>query len=454
MTVPLPHGWTLVPDDDTRWSADGTCLYGGSPWRLLRLTGSGTALARNLLGGSPVDDVAAAALARRLTDAGLAHPVPPPGGSVDAVEVVVPAYGRATELGECLAAVGSRHPVLVVDDGTSDPRLIAEVAAGHGARLHRLDTNGGPAAARNAGLATTTAPVVAFVDSDVTVDAATLTRLAHDLADPSVGAVAPRIVPAGDATSLLARYAAVASPLDLGPRPASVRPHRRVPYVPSTVLVVRRSALDAVGGFDERLRYGEDVDLVWRLADAGWAVRYDPSCIARHREPVSWPAWARRRFHYGASAGPLARRHGSRLAGPAPAALAAPWSVRHAMAGVLPSDVAADVSRRARVEAVHGLLRWAGPVLAPPALGAALLRRSSAAAAVAIGAAAAAGLMTVAQRDGGFPAPGLALPAAVDGLAYGAGVWWGALRARTAVPLLPRREREGDVSSSPSPAYP
>jgi mycofactocin system glycosyltransferase len=446
VTVPLPQGWTVVADRATRWSADGTCVYGGSPWRMLRLTGEGAALTRRLLAGATVDDVASAAMARRLTDSGLAHPVPPAGAAVDPVDVVVPAYGRPAELDDCLATLGRVHPVVVVDDASPDPTRVAAVAGNHAARLHRLDTNQGPAAARNAGAATTAAPVIAFVDSDVTVDADTLTDLARHLLDPTVGAVAPRIVPVTEPTTALARFAEAASPLDLGGQPATVRPHLRVAYVPSTVLLVRRAVFDAVGGFDEALRYGEDVDLVWRLVDAGWTVRYDPTCIARHHEPTRWSVWTRRRFHYGASAGPLAVRHGSRLSGPAPAALVAPLTIRRSMRDVLPPDVARDLSAVAAKAALSGLARWAGPLLAPPLLGAAAVCRSLPLAAAAAGMAATAGAVDVAQRTGRMPSPRLMPAAALDGLAYGTGVWWGALRARTSAPLLPRTGGP-DVSS-------
>ena len=49
----------------------------------------------------------------------------------------------------------------------------------------------------------------------------------------------------------------------------------RVAYVPTAALLVRRAALG--DGFDESLRNGEDVDLVWRLIEAGWRVRYEPA---------------------------------------------------------------------------------------------------------------------------------------------------------------------------------
>src|SRR5213078_1049870 len=71
----------------------------------------------------------------------------------------------------------------------------------------------------------------------------------------------------------------------------------------------RREALCEVDGFDEALRYGEDVDLVWRLAGAGWRVQYVPQVVATHPSRASLPAWAEQRIRYGSSAAPLTRRH-------------------------------------------------------------------------------------------------------------------------------------------------
>ena len=288
-------------------------LTGGTPARLLRLSGTGLAALCELRAGT-VRTPAGAVLARRLFDAGLAHPVPPPVAD-QALTVVVPAHDRADLLAECLRALGTRFPVLVVDDASADPDAIAKVVAEHGARLVRREANGGPAAARNTGLALLDSDLVAFVDSDAEPSAEDLARVAAHLADPAVAAAAPRIVPTtrcvrrsethrtpmSDATRFRARCA-----LDLGERPARVAPFTRVSYVPSTVLVVRRSAVD---GFTETLRYGEDVDLIWRLHAAGHRVRYDPSVRVGHHEPTTWPALLARRYRYGTSAGPLSQRH-------------------------------------------------------------------------------------------------------------------------------------------------
>src|SRR5438445_722427 len=82
-------------------------------------------------------------------------------------------------------------------------------------------------------------------------------------------AAAPRVRARDAGRGLLGVIAAHWSPLDLGARPGPVAPTKRVTYVPSTVIVVGRQAFLDNDGFDESLRYGEDVDLVWRLASGG-----------------------------------------------------------------------------------------------------------------------------------------------------------------------------------------
>ena len=132
-------------------------------------------------------------------------------------------------------------------------------------------------------------------------------------ADPELALVAPRVrsAPGGSA---LARYEERGSPLDLGPHPSLVGPDRRIAYLPAAALLARRDALLELGGFDESMRFGEDVDLVWRLLDAGRRVRYAPSREVLHRPRPSVAGFARQRAGYGGSAPELVRRHGSAAA--------------------------------------------------------------------------------------------------------------------------------------------
>src|SRR5215467_11708486 len=217
---PVPAGMRLRPDPGLVILAGGSVLAGGSPLRLLRLAPRGAALARGWWDGAPVPArPAAQALARRLVDAGLAHPDPaggPPGPGPGDVTVVIPVRDRPAELAGCLAGLDGMR-VIVVDDGSADHAAVAAAAAAAGARCLRRDRSGGTGAARNTGLAAVRTPLVAFVDSDCVPRPGWLTQLLPHFADPAVGAVAPRIMAHEPGRGWLARYEEAASALDMGP---------------------------------------------------------------------------------------------------------------------------------------------------------------------------------------------------------------------------------------------
>ena len=91
-------------------------------------------------------------------------------------------------------------------------------------------------------------------------------------------------------------------------------PYGRVAYVPSAAMICRRSAILAVGGFDESLAAGEDVDLCWRLLDSGSRLRYEPVAMVSHEHRSRLREWLARRVFYGTAAAPLSRRHPDKTA--------------------------------------------------------------------------------------------------------------------------------------------
>jgi mycofactocin system glycosyltransferase len=408
--------------------------------------------------GAPVADrPRARLLARRLLDAGLFHPQPPPGGPpAEDVTVVVPVKDRADALRACLAGLGRLSPVVVVDDGSDRPQEVAAVATSAGARYVHRAVNGGPGAARNTGVRACETPLLAFVDSDCVPSAGWLAGLLPHFADPVVGAVAPRIV-ALDSHGALAAYEGVRSPLDMGSREASARPDGAVPYVPSAALVVRREALGS--GFDEALRLGEDVDLIWRVVDAGWIVRYVPSITVAHAHRVRPVAWLRRRVAYNTAAAELAGRHPGTLF----YASASRWSLLGWVAAAAgqpltafgATTLAVAMLRRrltprvshsgplaARI-VIRGVLRdgesLAGAARGPwlPLLLGASVRlprlRTALLAAFLVPPA----VDWVARRPR-LGIMGYILLRGVDDVARGVGLWAGCLRAKTLTPLLPR----------------
>ena len=348
---------------------------------------------------------------------------------------------------------------MVVDDASRHASVTRDICARHGARFVGLTANVGPGAARNAGLAVTETSVVAFVDSDCLPPDGWLEPLLVHFEDPLVAAVAPRIVPAApDGSAVVARYEAVRSSLDRGSQAGAVRSGTRVPFVPSAVFVVRTEVVDGHQLFDPRLRGGEDVDLEWRLSDAGWDVRYEPGSVVAHDGATTIGSFLGRRYSYGTSAGPLARRHGEAMA----PVQTSGWSLAVWVLGLLrrpglamaaqaasilllaqrlrglvrdPVAVATKIAgggtARAAVPVLGGVARVWSPLLVTGLM----FRRTRRLAALA--------LLVPALRDRNEqpgrldPARYVALHVA-DDVAYGAGVWAGCVKERTAVALIPR----------------
>ena len=482
---PAPAGFGLVLDPGVRrLDQGGRVLVGGSPLRILRLAPAGAALLDRWVAGTPVaESLAQRRLARRLLDAGIAHPRPPqPDVTLghDEVVAIVPVLGapeglRATLRGLADAGCGQ---IVVVDDGSTAPEAtwLDERAAEVGGVCVHAERNGGPAAARQLGLAHAQRPLVLFVDADaVAPDRDGLTRLRAHLADPAVVAVAPRIVArlGQDPPSALERFEAAHLPLDLGGAEARVVPRTTVAYVPTAALLVRRDALEAVGGFDVALRYGEDVDLIWRLVDAGGVVRYEPAVQLGHEPRPTWRSWLSQRFRYGTAAAPLHRRH----PGQVPPLAVSGWSlaawvlaglgwplaglaVAAGSAAALPRKLAGSVPdpRREALRLAgwgHGHAgRWVARAVTrtwwPFALVAALgSRRARRAVVAAVAVPALADWWSRRAQIGLDPVRYVALRLA-DDVAYGAGVWAGCVRHRTVGPLVadltswPGRRGAGD----------
>ncbi len=465
--APIPIGFGVELDPDAR-RLDGATLFGGSPARIMRLTAAGQQVMEQLRRDGTVRTGAAGMLARRLTDANAAHPRPPQLTAAPEVTVIIPVKDRAAELGQCLTTLGGRYPVVVVDDGSLDPDGVAAVARAHHATLVVRRVNGGPAAARNSGFAVARTDLVAFVDSDCLPPSRWIEQLAAHLADPLVAAAAPRIV-VHDEADPGGRFITANGSLDLGGRAARVVPASRVSYVPTAAIVMRRSALVEIGRgggpFDETMRVGEDVDLIWRLHNAGWRVRYVPDVRVVHQGARTWTGLLGRRFFYGTSAALLAQRHPEAMT---PLALH-PWSALTVAALLGRRPVEAAVAFTYSVLSVHrsltrvqvpprGVVRAMGTAVYQtwlglgryttqffaPLLVAALVKpgggprrqrwgRRLALVSLLLGRP----VTTWQEQQPNLDLVRFTLGRLADDISYGAGVWAGAARNRTGVPLRP-----------------
>ena len=371
-----------VLDRRARRFDGGRLVLGGEPVRLVKLSETGARILDELVERRPTDSSGAPAaapvsasrdeLAARLVSAGILHPLPDEVAGLGDVTAVIPVHGAPSSLGRLVASLvrAGVGAVVVVDDGSPDGgEVAARAAEAPRATVLRRRWRGGPSAARNTAVVTT--PFVAYLDADVELEVDDpgrwLRRCVAHLADEKVALVAPRVAtkppssspsPSHSSTAIgshLWAYEERQSPLDLGEAPGLVGVGRRLSYVPAAALVARRSVIEAAGGFDETLRYGEDVDLVRRLGATGALVRYEPSAVVFHQPRSDLAGFVRQRMGYGSAAAAIDARH----PGSVPPFVASPAGAVGA-AGALLSLAAG------------GPRSWRGLLVASAALGAGL----------------------------------------------------------------------------------
>jgi mycofactocin system glycosyltransferase len=456
----IPFGFKVKLDHRIRVEKNGSVLIGGSPTRVLFLskTAEGIFDNRTLL----VKDQQSAEIADRLLELGIANPIIAELPELLDAEVtcVVPVRDRPLSLDRLLTSIGAEVKVIVVDDSSHDSAAISEIAANHQAHYLLLPSNLGPAGARNSGLALVTTPYVLFIDSDMVLDPKIISSLLKHFIDPKVAVVAPRILGfvAEGKPNWISRYEDARSSLDLGKHESIVRPNSTVSWLPSACILARVSALGS--GFSEEMRVAEDVDLIWRLAEQGWRIRYEPTMQAHHQHRMKLTEWLSRKVFYGTGADLLAKKHGALVA----PAIFAPWSLGVVVAilaqrrwslpvaGIIAFVAAMRISRKlGRSTQPMKLSLWLTANGVSAALGQLielLLRHWWPLAAIgcifsprirnAVMVASAVNIVTEYQRtEAILDFPRFALARRLDDLAYGAGLWFGAIRGRSLTALLP-----------------
>ncbi|MFH0821403.1 MAG: mycofactocin biosynthesis glycosyltransferase MftF [Pseudomonadota bacterium] len=228
------------------------------------------------------------------------------------IAVIIPVRNRPDEIRECLASLMEiEYPrdlteIVVVDDGSDDHTH--EVVKGFPVAFLRNATRKGASWCRNLAAKTTNAEILFFLDSDCAADPAWVAELVPVFGDPAVGAAGGRVDSFFD-SSPLDRYEQVKSSLFKGSRSTDSLLEGPSFYLPSCNLAVRRDLFLSLGGFNEELEVGEDVDLCWRITAAGRVIEYRPSAGVRHRHRTRPIAFCRRRFDYGTSEPILQQLH-------------------------------------------------------------------------------------------------------------------------------------------------
>jgi GT2 family glycosyltransferase len=198
------------------------------------------------------------------------------------------------------AALAQDYPgafeVLVVDNASTDSTAVTAQSLGARVIAHTVP---GVAGARQAGWKHAKSPIIAYLDADCEPPADWLSRAVSKLnSSPRVAIVGVKLVE-GEITSLAEEHIACQGIMNTDYFWQGSPWHR--PFVLTAGMVVRRAALEQVGGFDETLGRitGEDADLCFRVREAGWDLSYAPEIEIIHHHRATIRGMMRQAFWYG-----------------------------------------------------------------------------------------------------------------------------------------------------------
>lgn len=236
---------------------------------------------------------------------------PSPGPVVSAI--VCTRNGRE-RIGSCLRALRAsrirhRFELIVVDDGSND--ATAQFVRENFPEVTLIRTeHGGLSAARNAGAQRAKAEILAYTDDDCEPDRDWLQRV-YDLleAHPDYAAVGgPNLPQQPKHWREAVICAAPGAPSHVMLDDVTAE------HLPGCNLVVRKSALEQLGGFDPRFHTaGDDVDFCWRLQDAGMQLGFDPGAFVWHWRRPTLRGYLRQQIGYGKAERMLIKKHPQRF---------------------------------------------------------------------------------------------------------------------------------------------
>jgi GT2 family glycosyltransferase len=228
------------------------------------------------------------------------------------VSVVVCSYNGGTTLDQCLRSLMALnypdYEVILVDDGSTDdtPAIVSRYPAVRA--IHQ--PNRGLSAARNVGLWAATGSVIAYTDSDCFADPDWLTHLVYQMRHSGAAAVGgPNLTPEDGWWAACV----AASP----GQPTHVLESDQVAeHIPGCNMAFCRTALTAIHGFDAQYRKaGDDVDVCWRLQQAGCWITFAPGAFVWHHRRQTPRAYLRQQAGYGEAEALLQFKHPDRFNG-------------------------------------------------------------------------------------------------------------------------------------------
>jgi len=212
------------------------------------------------------------------------------------LSVIVCSYNGARTIRECLEGLRRleypNYEVIVVNDGSTD--ATAAIAGEYDVRLINTDQQG-LSSARNVGWHAAKGDIVVYIDDDAFPDPDWLEYLAACFKRTNhVGIGGPNIPPTSDGFTADCIAHSPGGPMHV------LLTDELAEHLPGCNMAFRKSALEAIGGFDPQFRSaGDDVDVCWQLQARGWTLGFSPAAVVWHHRRNSIGAYWRQQKGYG-----------------------------------------------------------------------------------------------------------------------------------------------------------
>lgn len=229
----------------------------------------------------------------------------PPDLSWPSISVVVCTYNGSRTIRDCLEGLRKlEYPnfeVVVVNDGSTDNT--EAIVKEYGFKLITTK-NCGLSSARNTGMRAAAGEIVAYIDDDARPDPHWLTYLAYSyMTTEHVGVGGPNLPPPGDGPIAECVANSPGGPIHV------LLTDQEAEHIPGCNMSFRKSALEAIGGFDHQFRIaGDDVDLCWRLQERGWTLGFNPAAMVWHHRRNSVKAYLKQQLNYGKAEADLEKK--------------------------------------------------------------------------------------------------------------------------------------------------
>ena len=238
------------------------------------------------------------------------------------VSVIIPTYNRKGELEKLLRSLDrqtlspSSYEIIVIDDGSEDGtgEWLLEYKEQCAVSLSLYtQVRGGPGTARNTGMEKAAGEIFAFTDTDCIVQPEWLEHLIEPFSAEQVGAVGgSEIINDHDPLLMRCFHYLMTAPLATGGLRGK-KGKRLARFYPRTFnMAISRKAYQVTGGF-KKMFHAEDIELSYRIKQAGFALTYQDSAQVYHRRRSTVTQFVQQLFHMGKARVTLARLHPSSL---------------------------------------------------------------------------------------------------------------------------------------------